>query len=92
MNSALLTGTAKIDELFFNGSIKPILAGIDLSFLTLNASGSISGLTANLDINQSLGYIHKLQLNNPFSFIITATISVVAKRGNCSTKRMVASN
>ncbi|MDN5488573.1 hypothetical protein ACG94V_06040 [Acinetobacter sp. ULE_I001] len=67
MNSALLTGTAKIDELFFNGSIKPILAGIDLSFLTLNASGSISGLTANLDINQSLGYIHKLQLNNPFS-------------------------
>ncbi|MCS4297595.1 MULTISPECIES: hypothetical protein [Acinetobacter] len=67
MNSALLTGKAKIDELFFRGTIRPILAGFDLSFLQLNASGSITGLTADLDINQSLGYIHNLELNNPFS-------------------------
>jgi hypothetical protein len=67
MNSALLTGTAKIDELFFRGTIRPILMGFDLSLLRLNASGSITGLTADLDINQSLGYIHNLELNNPFS-------------------------
>lgn len=69
MSSAKLNGVANLANLAFSGTMNaqvkaPILSLINLS---LNANGYISGLTANLDIDQNLGYIHKIPLNNPFS-------------------------
>lgn len=69
MTQAKLTGTANIGNLDFAGNITanlklPLLGALDLG---INATGNISGLTANLDISENLGYIHKLPLNNPFS-------------------------
>jgi hypothetical protein len=43
-----------------------------LGFVDLqkNVTGSISGLTATVPIDQNLGYIHKLPVNNPFSLSV----------------------
>jgi len=75
LTSAKLTGTALIDNLNFGGNINarvnlPIISWIPLS---INANGYISGLRANLDIEEDLGYIHKLPLNNPFSLSLQST-------------------
>ena len=69
MESAKLTGSATIGNLDFGGKINASvkLPIISLVPLTINANGYISGLRANLDINEDLGFIHKLPLNNPFS-------------------------
>lgn len=72
MESALLTGSANIGNLNFGGNINASvkLPLISLLPLSINANGYISGLRANLDINEDLGFIHKLQLNNPFSLSV----------------------
>lgn len=69
MSSAKLTGTAVIEDINFAGNINARLKVPFASYfpLGIEASGNISGLRANLDINQKLGFIHKLSLNNPFS-------------------------
>jgi len=41
--------------------------------LPIRATGFISGLQADLDIDENLGYIHKLPLNNPFSLSLQST-------------------
>ena len=61
-----LVGSAKIDPLSFGGSIKPAIYGIKLP-INIDVTGEISGLTADLKVSENLGFIHKLQLNNPFS-------------------------
>ncbi|AXY59450.1 hypothetical protein [Acinetobacter sp. WCHAc010052] len=69
MTSAKLTGTADIKDLNFGGNITASvkLPLISLIPIGINANGYISGLKANLDIDEDLGFIHKLPLNNPFS-------------------------
>ncbi|MDV2470092.1 hypothetical protein QR674_13995 [Acinetobacter chinensis] len=69
MTSAKLTGSADIKDLNFGGSITARVQNPLLSWLpvNINATGYISGLKANLDIDEDLGFIHKLPLNNPFS-------------------------
>lgn len=69
MTHANLTGTAQIGNIHFTGPINanlkiPILGLLDLG---IDSKGYISGLTADLNISQNLGFIHKLPLNNPFS-------------------------
>lgn len=69
MSSAKLTGTATIGDLNFGGDINASVKIFPISLvpLTINANGYISGLKANLDVDENLGFIHKLPLNNPFS-------------------------
>ena len=69
LQAAKLSGTADIANLDFGGSIVasvkiPIVSAIPL---TINANGYISGLKANIDVDEDLGFIHKIPLNNPFS-------------------------
>ncbi|SPL70356.1 hypothetical protein [Acinetobacter stercoris] len=89
MSSANLTGTANIGNINFGGNISAnlkvfLLGALDLG---INASGNISGLTANLNISENLGFIHKLPLNNPFSLsmqsqsIFWPGASVAANKG-----------
>lgn len=66
MSSANLTGTATIGPLDLRGTIVPTIARITVP-INLNASGTVSGLTANVPITENLGYFHKIQLNNPLS-------------------------
>mgnify|MGYP000880713438 FL=1 len=37
---------------------------------TVNMQGSVSGLTAKINFSQSLGYIHKADINSPFSLSV----------------------
>lgn len=69
MTDAKLTGQANIANLNFDGRITANLSIplVSLIPLGINANGYISGLKANLDVTEDLGYIHKLPLNNPFS-------------------------
>ena len=69
LESAKLTGSATIGDLNFGGDINASVKIFPISLipLTINANGYISGLRANLDVNEDLGFIHKLPLNNPFS-------------------------
>jgi len=75
LTSAKLTGTAFIDNLNFGGNInaRVSLPLISLFTLPIRATGFISGLQADLDIDENLGYIHKLPLNNPFSLSLQST-------------------
>lgn len=66
MESADLTGSAKIDPLSFSGSIVPTIIGLTIP-INISVDGSISGLTADVKIKEDLGFIHRLELNNPFS-------------------------
>ncbi len=88
-SSVNLTGKAYIDRLNFGGRLK---AGVKVPLLgTLNlekqVNGDITGLTANLSISESLGYIHKIPLNNPFSLSLQSqnvwwpNAEVTAQRG-----------
>ncbi|WP_336931739.1 hypothetical protein [Acinetobacter bereziniae] len=75
LTSAKLTGTAIIDNLNFGGNIVasvklPLISWVPLN---INANGYISGLKADLDIDENLGYIHKLPLNNPFSLSLQSS-------------------
>jgi hypothetical protein len=75
LTSAKLTGTALIDNLNFGGNItaRVNLPFVSLIPLSINSNGYISGLRADLDIEQDLGYIHKFPLNNPFSLSLQST-------------------
>lgn len=74
MESAKLTGLATIGDLNFGGNINASVKVplISILPLTINANGYISGLRANLDVTEDLGFIHKLPLNNPFSLSLQA--------------------
>ena len=68
MTNALLTGTADINQINFSGNLGASLnATFGLLTLQKIVTGNITGLKANVSVDQSLGLIHKLQVNNPFS-------------------------
>lgn len=71
MTSVNLMGSATINPISFAGpmvaNVSNLLGlGIDLE-LDKEVTGTMSGLTATVPITQNLGYIHKLNVNNPFS-------------------------
>jgi len=68
MTSVPLNGTATIGTINFAGTMA---ANVNIIGLTLElekeVSGSLSDLTATVPITQDLGFIHKINVNNPFS-------------------------
>ncbi len=63
--NTILSGIANIGQINFSGQLKATVIGV----LDLNktVNGNITGLKANLTVDESLGYIHKIPINNPFS-------------------------
>ncbi|NNP74130.1 hypothetical protein A7P53_15865 [Acinetobacter defluvii] len=68
MNSVQLDGYANINQLNFSGDLNASIS-ILLGLLKLQkkVDGNITGLKADIKVDENLGYIHKLKLNNPFS-------------------------
>lgn len=71
MTSVNLTGSATIDPISFSGPMRAYVSnllglGINLN-LDKEVTGSLTGLTATVPIEQSLAFIHKISVNNPFS-------------------------
>lgn len=61
----LVGATASIGRLEFFGNMTATVLGLNLN---KNVTGTIEGLTANVPINQSLKFIHKIDVtNSPFS-------------------------
>lgn len=61
----LVGATAQIGRLEFFGNMTATVLGLDLN---KNVTGTIDGLTADVPINQSLRFIHKIDVtNSPFS-------------------------
>lgn len=69
MSSVDLTGTALINNIALTGTISADAKLWGLLPITLNGdiTGSISNLNVGVTVSEALGYIHKLELNNPFS-------------------------
>ena len=63
-----LVGSATIGDIPFSGQMtaNATLLGISLS-LDKTVTGTIRGLTATVPIEQDLTFIHKIEVNNPFS-------------------------
>jgi len=71
LTSVQLDGTATIDPVSFSGPMRVYVQnllglGINLN-LDKEVTGRITGLGANVAINESLAYIHKIEADNPFS-------------------------
>lgn len=68
IKSAKLTGIANINKIRFAGTMD---AKVQLSLGPLNMKkdidGDITDLKANVTVDQNLGFIHRLPLDNPFS-------------------------
>jgi hypothetical protein len=66
INTANLTGSADIGAINFSGSLAAsVLSG--LATLNKNVTGSITGLKAAVTVEENLGYIHAININNPAS-------------------------
>jgi hypothetical protein len=59
-----LLGSATIGDINFSGQMTANALGLSLD---KNVTGTIRGLTATVPIEQSLKFIHKINVNNPFS-------------------------
>lgn len=70
MTEVDLMGSASIGQISFGGelavNVKEVILGRDLD-MTMNVTGKIDGLTAKVPIEQSLKFIHKINVNSPFS-------------------------
>src|SRR5690554_419521 len=83
MSSVNLLGSATMGTLEFYGNMT---ADIGIA-LNKNVTGSISGLTATVPITQSLKFIHKINVNSPFSLsmqqqnVLWPNASVAAQTG-----------
>jgi hypothetical protein len=71
LTSVQLFGSATIDPINFAGPMKANVnnllgLGINLE-LDKDVTGVMSGLGANVEINESLAFIHKIEADNPFS-------------------------
>ena len=66
IQNAILKGQAAINQINVSGSIVPTIVGITVP-ININVTGNITGITADVDISENLGFIHKIQLNNPLS-------------------------
>lgn len=74
MSSVQLNGVAHINQLNFSGDLKASL-NITAGLLKLEkeVTGNITGLKADITIDQNLGFIHRLPLNNPFSLSLQSS-------------------
>ena len=70
MSTVKLSGSADIAPLGFEGPLVARVVGIPL---TVNATGTIEGLKADITVDENLGFIHKLKLNNPASLSLQKT-------------------
>ncbi len=71
LTSVPVTGTAYIQPLEFSQkglgiSIKSVILGMDLN-MTKDIDGTITGLNAALSMDESLGFVHKVIADSPFS-------------------------
>lgn len=67
LTSVNLTGNALVNPVNFSGQMMAnadMLGGIELD---KTVTGTITGLTATTTIQESLSFIHKINVNNPFS-------------------------
>lgn len=68
MSSVNLSGYANIYPLNFSGDLKASLNFLGgLINLQKKVDGSITGLKADITVDQNLGYLHVLNINNPVS-------------------------
>lgn len=68
MSRVKLDGYANINQLNFAGQLGASLnASGGLLTLQKQVTGNITGLKANVTVDENLGFIHKIPLNNPFS-------------------------
>lgn len=68
LTSVNLSGNATVGAVTFSGSMtaNTTVLGLNLS-LNKTVTGTITGLTATTTISESLSFIHKISVNNPFS-------------------------
>lgn len=86
MTDVELYGKGTVNELFFAGPLKALVLGEALP-LNKQITGSIINLETDITVNQSLGLVHALYLDNPMSLslqqqsVLWPGASVAAKRG-----------
>lgn len=88
LKKATLEGEANINQINFAGRLKASL-NITAGLLRLEkqVTGNITGLKADLTVDEALGFIHKINLDNPFSLslqkqkIFWPGAAVAAERG-----------
>lgn len=86
MTDVELYGKGTVNELFFAGPLTALVLG-ELLPLEKQITGSIINLETDITVNQSLGLVHALYLNNPMSLslqeqsVLWPGASVAAKRG-----------
>ncbi|ENW87314.1 MULTISPECIES: hypothetical protein [Acinetobacter] len=66
MKEVVLKGTGTVDRIDFNGPLEAQLLG-GLLNLDKEITGYLTGLKTDITVNQNLGLIHALYLNNPAS-------------------------
>ncbi|MNV45562.1 hypothetical protein D3C71_1373650 [compost metagenome] len=64
MKDVTLKGTGTVGRIDFSGPLTATVLGLPLN---KNVTGNITGLKTDITVNQSLGLIHALYLNNPAS-------------------------
>lgn len=71
LNSIALTATTTVPDFTVAGErtayLDCVAVIVCLSIPHLNITSTVHGLKANMNINEGLGYIHSIPLNNPFS-------------------------
>jgi hypothetical protein len=88
MTEAVLKGTGTVNQIDFSGPLAAQISALGLN-LTLNKQidGYLTGLKTDITVNQNLGLIHSLYLNNASSLslqtqqILWPGASVAANRG-----------
>ncbi|MDF1637848.1 hypothetical protein [Alcanivorax jadensis] len=90
LSSVNLLGSATIDPIPLSGDLSATITGLPIiGSLNLDktVTGSVSGLTATVPIEQSLKFIHKINVNSPFSLsmqgadVLWPDASAVAEKG-----------
>ena len=71
MKDVVLKGTGTVNRIDFNGPLKAELLG-GLLNLDKQITGNLTGLKTDITVNQNLGLIHALYLNNPASLSLQA--------------------
>lgn len=62
-----LTGQGNVGQINFAGPLTANVGGFNLN---KNVTGNITGLVADISVNQDLGFFHKLAVNNPASLSV----------------------
>jgi hypothetical protein len=64
LTDVVLKGSGTVGQIDFSGPLTATVYGLPLN---KNVTGNITGLTTDITVNQNLGLIHALYLNNPAS-------------------------